>query len=481
MADNINCKGQNLDTLLAVLRACASDTILFTVARAALLPNKAMFAKARAIQQLALPATSTPTHSGGAAADAQGGATKPRRGSSILRSRLGGGTGTDEGTLEVVIQRADAGQQWGVQFVQEEESSDVILEKFNSQGHPSLRQLQREDVILYVNKRSYNKEQMQQLLRSSKDTRLELTILRFPDSALFSPNWIAATAGVTGRPYYYHKETRQTSWERPLQGEFSDIGSDFDDEIGDDAEAQRIALQQMRAEEEQYRAEEEARTRAAAEAEAEARDIAEEVARERAEAKAEAKHRAEEEARERAEAEAEAKYRAEEEAKERAEAEAEARERAKEVARKRAEEDARNHTSRSKNARRDEAQAAQDPFLEQMRVLIEEQPGLNEQQRIAVAMKLTGLTYKQRSSLVDKLSIKASSSSNRQSTPRARQPPQPSAHKPSAARAFPMSPFTSLAAHAYLSTTNQKALESVTNLCTLWAPCLFLCCIHRHG
>ena len=112
-----------------------------------------------------------------------------------------------------------------------------------------------------------------------------------------------------------------------------------------EAEAQAQAEEEARAKAEaevqaKAQAEEEARAKAEAEAEAKAKAQAEEEARAKTEAEAQAKAQAEEEARAKAEAEAQAKAKAEEEARAKAEAEAQAKAQAEEEARAKAEAEA---------------------------------------------------------------------------------------------------------------------------------------------
>ena len=104
-----------------------------------------------------------------------------------------------------------------------------------------------------------------------------------------------------------------------------------------------------KAEKQKAQAEEEARLKAEAEAEAKAQ--AEEEARAKAEAEAQAKAKAEEEARLKAEAEAQAKAKAEEEARAKAEAEAQAKAQAEEEARAKAEAEAQAKAQAEEEAR----------------------------------------------------------------------------------------------------------------------------------
>ncbi|WP_370243440.1 signal recognition particle-docking protein FtsY [Alteromonas abrolhosensis] len=114
------------------------------------------------------------------------------------------------------------------------------------------------------------------------------------------------------------------------------------------AEAEAQAKAQA---EEEARAKAEEEARAKAEAEAQAKAQAEEEARAKAEAEAQAKAQAEEEARAKAEAEAQAKAQAEEEARAKAEAEAQAKAQAEEEARAKAEAEAQAKAQAEEDAR----------------------------------------------------------------------------------------------------------------------------------
>ncbi len=116
-----------------------------------------------------------------------------------------------------------------------------------------------------------------------------------------------------------------------------------EEEARANAEAEAQAEEEARAKAEaeaQAKAKAEEEARAKAEAEAQAKAEAEEEARAKAEAEAQAKAQAEEEARAKAEAEAQAKAQAEEEARAKAEAEAQAKAQAEEEARAKAEAEA---------------------------------------------------------------------------------------------------------------------------------------------
>ncbi len=121
-----------------------------------------------------------------------------------------------------------------------------------------------------------------------------------------------------------------------------------------EAEAKAKAEEEARAKAEaeaQAKAQAEEEARAKAEAEAQAKAQAEEEARAKAEAEAKAKAQAEEEARAKAEAEAQAKTKAEEEARAKAEAEAQAKAQAEEEARAKAEAEAQAKAQAEEEAR----------------------------------------------------------------------------------------------------------------------------------